>query len=91
MREDKECPFNGVTSSGTNQFWRNVPKSDARCVIYSTQTFRKALTTSADSRVWKRMPESDSRSVISTQTFWKGLAESADSRVWMKGAGKRGS
>ena len=27
LRRDKECPFNGVTNSGT--VWRKVPESDA--------------------------------------------------------------
>ena len=30
MREDKECPFSGVTKSG--RVWRKVPESDARSV-----------------------------------------------------------
>ena len=29
VREDKEYPFSGVTSSGT--VWRKVPESDAQC------------------------------------------------------------
>ena len=30
LRGDKECPFSGVTKSGT--VWRTVPESDARSV-----------------------------------------------------------
>ena len=30
LREDKECPFSGVTKSG--RVWRKVPESDARSV-----------------------------------------------------------
>ena len=30
LREDKECPFTGVTKSG--RVWRKVPESDARSV-----------------------------------------------------------
>ena len=31
LRGDKQCPFSGVTKSGT--FWRKEPESDARSVI----------------------------------------------------------
>ena len=33
LREDKECPFNGVTKSG--RVWRKVPESDARSLKHA--------------------------------------------------------
>ena len=35
LREDKECPFSGLTSSG--RVWRKVPESNARSVVDSVQ------------------------------------------------------
>ena len=77
LREDKECPFSGVSKSG--RVWMRVPESDARSVI-CTQTFRRVLTPSVDScaeikecpfsgvtsfgRVWRKVPESDARGVL---------------------------
>ena len=40
-REDKECPFSGVTKSG--RVWRKVPESDARNVTLFLLTGNHAL------------------------------------------------
>ena len=57
LREDKECPFSGVTKSG--RVWRKVPESDARCVGRQLPTFafpsvsaRPCGTACCMSRVW---------------------------------------
>ena len=56
LREDKECPFSGVTSS--SRVWRQVPESDAR----SVEGPFSGVTISG--RVWRQVPESDVRSVV---------------------------
>ena len=71
LREDKECPFRGVTKVG--RVWRKVPESDAR----SLECLFSGVTKSG--RVWRKVPESDARSL---ECLFSGVTKSG--RVWRK-------